>query len=194
MENKIKKNIISLAPSYNIDNLEEYDDILTKCLNEKRQDNKSKNIEYLERKNRNIAITGEFGCGKSSLLNSYFAKHEEYKCINISMGILDNNENIYSYILKQLLYYVRPYRLPFSKYKRRDKSYRTYYIMNILFAVSIVLLILMISKMIVINNTFWKNVYISVPIFIIVMNLLHNVNIKKLAFDKADVELESILE
>ena len=35
---------------------------------------------------RNIAITGPYGAGKSSVIDSYFNNHKEIKCIRISLA------------------------------------------------------------------------------------------------------------
>ena len=78
----------------------------------------------MEDRCRNIAITGTYGSGKSSIIRTF--QHEavnEYKFVNISLSTLDNNnQDIESSIVQQLLYktdskqsgqyrYVKPYIL-----------------------------------------------------------------------------------
>lgn len=112
----------SLAPSNFISDEyfdEKYTGILDEVLNLKYKDSN----EY---KNRNIAITGVFGAGKSTLIKTYFDKHKEYKCLLISLGKYIDSSSGYSYIdlenslLQQFIYNVRPHKLPFSRINRVD--------------------------------------------------------------------------
>lgn len=192
----IKKNkkIISLSSTYESSNEEEYDEIIDNCLKEKRVNNDKKlQKEFKERKNRNIAITGEYGCGKTSIINTFFAKHNEYKHINVSMGVYsskdDNTENnIYTYILKQILYYVRPYWLPFSKYSRKDYPNWHYYVVNLFFSLSLVTLILIFLNILKINSNWIKISIMLLSMLILSMYSLSKINIKKISLDKANVE------
>ncbi len=191
-KNKIQQNnhwninLLSLAPNYEIDNLNCYDYIIEKCLTEPRLSSaKAKSPELKELKNRNIAVTGDYGCGKSSIINSFFAKHNNYKFITVSMGLYGNNTkesndgiaDIYSYILKQILYTERPMKLPFSKYKRNDMSGKYFYIPNILIAFSVILYLLLFLKIININNIF---ILVITGLFVIfdILYLLQKLNIK----------------
>ena len=85
---------------------------------------KELNEVLMEDRCRNIAITGTYGSGKSSIIRTF--QHEavnEYKFVNISLSTLDNNnQDIESSIVQQLLYktdskqsgqyrYVKPYIL-----------------------------------------------------------------------------------
>ena len=188
--------INSLSSTYESSNEEEYDEIIDNCLKEKRVNN-DKNLqkEFKERKNRNIAITGEYGCGKTSIINTFFAKHNEYKYINVSMGVYfskdDNTEkNIYPYILKQILYYVRPYCLPFSKYSRKDYPNWYYYIVNSVFSLSLITLILIFLGILKINSNWIKIPIMLLSMLILLMYSLSKINIKKISLDKAIFEFE----
>ncbi len=190
------KRIISLSATYESNNEDEYDEIIDNCLKEKRVNNDKKlQKEFKERKNRNIAITGEYGSGKTSIINTFFAKHNEYKYINVSMGVYyskdENNENnIYTYILKQILYYVRPYWLPFSKYSRKDYPNLCYYVVNSVFSLSLITIILIFLDILKIDSNWIKIPIMLLSMFILLMYSLSKVNIKKISLDKANVEFE----
>ena len=190
------KRIISLSATYESNNEDEYDEIIDNCLKEKRVNNDKKlQKEFKERKNRNIAITGEYGSGKTSIINTFFAKHNEYKYINVSMGVYyskdENNENnIYTYILKQILYYVRPYWLPFSKYSRKDYPNLYYYVVNSVFSLSLITIILIFLDILKIDSNWIKIPIMLLSMFILLMYSLSKVNIKKISLDKANVEFE----
>lgn len=193
---KKSKKIISLSSTYESSNEEEYDEIIDNCLKEKRVNNDKKlQKEFKERKNRNIAITGEYGCGKTSIINTFFARHNEYKHINVSMGVYsskeDNTEkNVYSYILKQILYYVRPYCLPFSKYSRKDYPNWYYYIVNSAFSLSLITLILIFLDILKINSNWIKIPIMLLSMLILLMYSISKINIKKISLDKANVEFK----
>ena len=190
------KRIISLSATYESNNEDEYDEIIDNCLKEKRVNNDKKlQKEFKERKNRNIAITGEYGSGKTSIINTFFAKHNKYKYINVSMGVYyskdENNENnIYTYILKQILYYVRPYWLPFSKYSRKDYPNLYYYVVNSVFSLSLITIILIFLDILKIDSNWIKIPIMLLSMFILLMYSLSKVNIKKISLDKANVEFE----
>lgn len=192
---KKSKKIISLSSTYESSNEDEYDEIIDNCLKEKRVNNDKKiQQEFKECRNRNIAITGEYGCGKTSIINTFFAKHNEYKHINVSMGVYsskdDNTENnIYTYILKQILYYVRPYCLPFSKYYRKDYPNWYYYIINSFFSLSLITLILIFLDIFKINSNWIKIPIMLLSMLILLMYSFSKINIKKISLDKVNVEI-----
>lgn len=77
----------------------------------------------------NIAISGPYGSGKSSIINSYIKKHPELKAVNISLANFltlnkndDINDDIESEleigILKQLFYKVNHKKIPQSRYRK----------------------------------------------------------------------------
>lgn len=201
-KNEVSKtiNFLSLAPNYEIDNLNEYDELIDKCLKEPRlKAKRKKSKELQELKNRNIAITGDYGCGKSSIISSFFAKHSEYNYINVSMSVYssidcgtnDIEQGIYSYILKQILYNVRPHKIPYSKYGRMDKSSKSYYIFNAFISLSIALFILVLTKIINIENSIIKGIILSLVVFIDSMCLLQKINIKKIKLNQVDIEFKN---
>lgn len=99
----------SLAPNYEVEEYDKTDKMLKYALNEKKIADKYKskilnkisnffarNKEFNENRNYNIAITGNYGSGKSSFLYSFFARHSEYRFIKVSLGSLQYkcDENI----------------------------------------------------------------------------------------------------
>lgn len=80
----------------------------------------------LENENvKNIALTGPYGSGKSSLLSTYKEKYKDkYHFLNISLatfqqdkGDLQENE-LEKSILQQMIYRVKDRTIPFSRFKR----------------------------------------------------------------------------
>lgn len=159
-----KNDLLSLAPTIKADNIESYVPFFDSALEDKDENG---NIV-----NKNIAVTGGYGSGKSSIIKSYFENKmkDKYKgrVIYITLGNYVENsctplgeetkeENkFYTYkdgideedekdkkienktvktvhksnstddqveisILQQILYYVRPKRIPFSRFHRIDK-------------------------------------------------------------------------
>jgi hypothetical protein len=77
---------------------------------------------------KNIAITGPYGSGKSSIINT-FEKNTSFKCLNISLASFkENNEKseddtsqdalVERSILQQMLYGASANKLPYSRFKR----------------------------------------------------------------------------
>ncbi|HKB59314.1 MAG TPA: WVD2 family protein [Gallionellaceae bacterium] len=78
---------------------------------------------------KNIAITGPFGSGKSSVLRTFEGKHKKYKYLNISLGTFkddlerdnsdeDRNSLIEKSILQQIFYRVQGDAIPYSRLAR----------------------------------------------------------------------------
>lgn len=84
-------------------------------------------LDFALKKNNNIfniAVTGKYGSGKTSVLESY-KKHrkDKYKFLNISLASFkdngqDNNNMIERSILQQLFYKVDSSKIPNSRFKR----------------------------------------------------------------------------
>ena len=71
----------------------------------------------------NIAITGMYGSGKTSILRTYETKHQEKKILNISLASfkdngMDNGISIEKSILQQIFYAISPKKIPYSRFKR----------------------------------------------------------------------------
>ncbi len=129
----------SLAPSYEAECPDFYIETLDFVLNEKRvNDNNKKNKEENEFKNRNIAVSGGYGAGKSSIIKTFFYKSKykkKYNPIYVTLGsyiekkdidTIDNmndcfnNMSIEVSILQQILYTVEPNLLFKSRFRRID--------------------------------------------------------------------------
>lgn len=159
-----KNDLLSLAPTPTADNIKTYVPFLDSALEDKDENG---NIV-----NKNIAVTGGYGSGKSSIIKSYFEnkRKDKYKgrVLYITLGNYVENscaplgeetkeeKKFYTYkdgvdeknekdkkienktvktvhksnstddqveisILQQILYYVRPKRIPFSRFHRIDK-------------------------------------------------------------------------
>jgi hypothetical protein len=71
---------------------------------------------------KNVALTGPYGSGKSSILKTFESKFVEYKYLNISLATFDEKEHqlkeIEYCILKQLFYKVEQNKIPESRFKR----------------------------------------------------------------------------
>lgn len=111
-----------LAPESDIKNGKEY-------LNALYWGVKNKNV-------KNIALTGPYGSGKSSIIQTYLRKYPSTKALNISLATfnLQNSNNddfeneIELGILKQLFYKVDSDKIPQSRYRKIKKQYyKTYF-------------------------------------------------------------------
>ncbi len=113
---KINKN----SPLSNPQGFEDFTPII---LNDK-DDKYSDIIKYaIENTNtKNVALTGPYGSGKSSILKTFEGKYPKYKYLNISLATFDEKEHhikeIEYCILKQLFYKVEQNKIPESRFKR----------------------------------------------------------------------------
>lgn len=72
---------------------------------------------------KNIALTGIYGAGKSSILEKFAEENKEcYKIFNVSLASFDgkvmNTQNIEECILQQIFYQVDSNRIPHSRFKK----------------------------------------------------------------------------
>lgn len=79
----------------------------------------------------NIAITGPYGSGKSSIIKTFLYRHPQYRPLYVSLSAFKDNEEAgekqdpkilndrieYS-ILQQLFYHVKAKEVPYSRLKR----------------------------------------------------------------------------
>ncbi len=111
----------SLIPNDNADEDNEYSKMLKVAL-------ETNNIN-------NIAVTGIYGSGKSSILRTFEKKNSEWNYLNISLATFDemllntsdeqlnesnekNNQHLEKSIIQQIFYKERNKNIPFSKFKR----------------------------------------------------------------------------
>lgn len=124
---------MDLAPNSDIKNGDEYVNALHWAL-------KNDNV-------KNIALTGPYGSGKSSIIQSYLKRHPSTKALNISLATFDLKEEEADFenrielgILKQLFYKVDSDLLPQSRYtKIKKKSLGGYIVKTGIFVVLILL-------------------------------------------------------
>lgn len=86
---------------------------------------------------KNIALSGPYGSGKSSIIQSYIKRHPKIKALNISLATFkvensqDDENTIEEGILKQLFYKVDANKIPQSRYRKLRKISINSYIRNI---------------------------------------------------------------
>ena len=127
------KEYMDLTPNSDIKNGDEYVNTLHWAL-------KNDNV-------KNIALTGPYGSGKSSIIQSYLKRHPSTKALNISLATFDLKEEDQDFenqiemgILKQLFYKVDSDMLPQSRYiKIKKKSFCGYMVKTGIFVVLILL-------------------------------------------------------
>lgn len=106
-----------------LSNAQGFEDFTPIILDDK-EDKYSDIIKYaVENPNtKNVALTGPYGSGKSSILKTFEDKQPEYKYLNISLATFDEKEHqlkeIEYCILKQLFYKVEQNKIPESRFKR----------------------------------------------------------------------------
>lgn len=119
--------------------------------------------------NKNIAITGGYGAGKTTIIDSYFGEYneKEKKMMRVSIATFQNNEEIpmestrdnnllEQQILQQMFYQVKPNRIPNSKFtKLSDLSF--YYVFGILFY----LLFTTVLTIIIVSSNWLQQFYSS---------------------------------
>lgn len=111
-ENDNPKKYEDLAPSRAIENGSDYFEALDFALR--------------NREVKNVALTGTYGSGKSSILKAYQARRPQYRFLNISLATFDDGvtqneqerEKIEISILQQMFYHVKYQKIPDSRFKR----------------------------------------------------------------------------
>ena len=194
----------SLAETTKANHLDYYDDIITDSLTHR---------ENGLLVNKNIAVMGGFGSGKSSIIKSYFNKHNNYKVLYISLGAYIEQVNSYcddkemdfieTSILQQIIYSVEPSKLPFSRIHRIDKNHKFIPICN--FILSCFLTLFILFSFCIIN---YKGTYeiINKPILFVsfcfissslvfvinyIVNLFYNSKINKVSINDIDINTEA---
>ncbi|MGN6603199.1 MAG: YobI family P-loop NTPase [Ginsengibacter sp.] len=102
----------------------------------------------------NIALTGSYGSGKSTILKTFKYYHPEYKYLNISLASFkDNKEDKEGFerkleisILQQIFYHVKPSAIPDSRFKRIVNLTTTQLLFQTLFVLSWVVSIILLFK------------------------------------------------
>ena len=123
-DKRIKK-MLSLSPKQDSENEEVYRPYLDAALEEKIYEGST------QKRNKNIALSGEYGTGKSSIIRTYI-NNSNYKDKTLYVSLSsyiedgDNNNNnqkeLEVSILQQIIYAEEPHNLPNSRIKRIDKN------------------------------------------------------------------------
>lgn len=79
---------------------------------------------------KNIALTGPYGSGKSSIIRTFQRRHPEFRYLNISLAKFDEEykknsnwrDEVEISILQQLFYHVRNRKIPDSRFKKIKKT------------------------------------------------------------------------
>ncbi|PKB89459.1 hypothetical protein A8A01_15210 [Ewingella americana] len=107
-----------------------YDTLATKCIDDSNMQEYFRAFKFaLSKKNvRNIAVTGNYGAGKSTVISSFMKYHSDEKYINVSLAGFDMTENestvgpnhqeVELSILQQILYKENRDELPDSRIDR----------------------------------------------------------------------------
>ncbi|RKR80630.1 hypothetical protein BDD43_0755 [Mucilaginibacter gracilis] len=164
---------------------------------------------------RNLALTGPYGSGKSSILKTFELKHPEYKYLNISLASFDeisaddeqDRKRIEISILQQIFYRVSGQQMPDSRFKRIKATKNGYLLFQAIWLLFCVIAGIFLFKPTFFDRISWwpafklKNndllVYLSGSIFLtgvalILKNLLRNYNsarFHKLNLTSGEIEL-----
>lgn len=146
--------IVRIIKSTNkkVDNPYYYEDLMPKS-------DLEKNMQYCESidwalKNKdikNIALTGVYGSGKSTILKTYIDNHKEHKYLNISLasfeeGDMGNEGYVEKGILKQMFYKEKHESIPNSRFKKIKNVKTSSILIKLLFITLTVVLGILIIK------------------------------------------------
>ncbi|GAB6013435.1 YobI family P-loop NTPase [Viscerimonas tarda] len=131
---------------------------------------------------KNVALTGAYGSGKSSIIQTFEKEHRGYHYLNISLASFsdnftgqDNDDSkngkevnidrlIELSILQQMFYHVRHHSIPDSRFKRiksiRGKNLLIKTLFSIIWLIS---LLLFINPRFIQNTAIWKEIDLSNP-------------------------------
>lgn len=169
---------------------------------------------------KNIAITGPYGSGKSSVLRSFEKEHKEYTYLNISLGAFkddlqqtdtDANQNalIEKSVLQQIFYRIGAHDVPHSRFLR-IKEYP--YITNLLKSCLFVLWLAAAGYLYAIGKWFFENQSGEIPfdgksylpyaaLFVIVglvfmvneaIRFFNNARLNKVNLKKGELEFDEV--
>lgn len=156
---------------------------------------------------KNVALTGPYGSGKSSILKTFEDKYPEYKYLNISLATFDEKEHqlkeIEYCILKQLFYKVEQNKIPESRFKRivNQKNIKLKAILIFLWLISLIYffkpnLLNDITKILAfdfyskIGNIIYTLYFLGGTIYFLykTMGFILNFKLTKFSFQDAEIE------
>lgn len=201
-----KKSLLkSLAPTMEAEDSAKYSKYLNQILNDR--DIKNNII------NKNVAVSGVYGAGKSSILKTFFKEDSNVIYVSLASYIemdkingLKNNQIdfIETSILQQILYSVRPNKLPLSRIKRIDNNYNIVLLIDIIVSMLITLFIIIIFETLNIinianmigNNNYLAIIYsilisfIYLPVYYIIKSIHNNFSVKKVKINEVELTTE----
>jgi len=166
---------------------------------------------------KNIALTGTYGSGKSSILKSFQKLNPQYDYINISLASFhigdsersgdEFNRQLERSILQQIFYKATPEELSDSRFKRiYSLSKSKLFLFSILFTLWLSSAISVFSPELIANSSLEKiygyglitSSYLSIPVFLFgfifltykTIRLFKNLSFSKLNLAKGEIELE----
>lgn len=157
---------------------------------------------------KNVALTGPYGSGKSSILKTFEYKYPNYKYLNISLATFDEKEHqlkeIEYCILKQLFYKVEQNKIPESRFKRivNQKNVEIKAIFIFLWLISLIYffkpnLLKDIIKILAcdfyskIGNVFYTLYFLGGSIYFLYKTMGFVLNFKLTKFSFQDTEIEN---
>lgn len=180
-----------LTPTAEIDNSDNYKKYFDEALEDKRI--------------KNIALSGNYGSGKSSILLSYF-KNSEYKDKKIQISLAgfgrkkdgtddwdDNNENLVNIeknIINQILYQIPTTRIPLTNFKIKREINLLQKILIVLEVILILSALFLNKKILSMNAQYAIYLIITLLLAWNIWMLLKYVPIKKVNLKIQNVEAE----
>lgn len=160
----------------------------------------------LNDKVKNIAISGSFGTGKSTIINLFKYKNPEFRTIDVNLGKFEEKNkqteiDIETSIVQQILYFEKKGKLEESRFERI--TVKKYVFLKALFLVIWVYSILYLffdkiyNKLIIVDlkfinyslyEPFIKTIFLVISIFIIksIFNQISSLKLNKLSFNDAE--------
>ncbi|NFI03479.1 hypothetical protein FC959_03515 [Clostridium botulinum] len=143
---KLNRCYMYLIKDKEIENPYGYEDLMPKS-DLKRNKQYCETIDWAlkNRKIKNIALTGVYGSGKSTILKTYISQHNEYKYLNISLAAFkEENTNDNGYIekgiLKQMFYKEKHKNIPNSRFKKIKNVKTTSILLKLLLIVGVIII------------------------------------------------------
>jgi hypothetical protein len=192
----------------NFDNLQELEDFTPKILDEN-EDKYSETLKYsIDNPNtKNVALTGTYGSGKSSIIKTFEYKYPQFNYLNISLATFDGNvhdiKEIEFCILKQLFYKVEQNKIPESRIKRivnqKYVGWKAFAFLLWITSLAYFLEIESLNKLIKLFNLdhYYKPAAIVYSIYLIggiifflykIMGFVLNFKLTKFSFQNAEIE------
>src|SRR5690606_30636448 len=107
----------------------------------------------------NIALTGSYGSGKSTILNTFKAQNDQYRYLNVSLAAFNKQEGdlaplekeklerlLEVSILQQIFYHVKAEKIPESRFKRIiNRKWWHFLLIAVLFVIWVISMIMLLK-------------------------------------------------